>query len=172
MNRRQASKALLKGQDRLHDVTAPSGLEVIVSSYWVAPKMWFDERTLAHALLDAPDVPWVNREKFFDRYLNLTPDHAEVAWPETPFAIVDDPHPAPLYLWSVRDRLSAVRSDWFDAIDTLSAPFEGDLFIWSKGYTQPLQFADADENVVAVVMGVIPADGWAGDLAEFAGGLS
>ena len=172
MNRRQASKALLKGQTRLHDITAPNGMEVIVSSYWIVPKAWLDASVLGHALLDADDVPWENREKFFDRYLNLTPDHAEVAWPEAPFAIVDDPDPAPLYLWSVRDRLSAVRSDWFDAIDALSVAFNGDLFVWAKNYTQPLQFADADENVVAVVMGVIPPDYWAKDLAEFVDGLS
>lgn len=181
MNRKQASKTLLKGISSIGEAVTPWGVDVVLSHYWIVPRVWLDETILAHARIDLDDIPAPN-ERWFRSNMELTAGHAELAWPhytdvgayEMGVALHQPDYPGQtLYLCAVRDDLSGVRADWFDAIADLSAAAGcGDLFMWAKSAVAPIVYADADETPVAAVMSVRLSAGVAAALTEFAGGVS
>ena len=183
MNRRQATKALLKGCTSIGETTTPWGTEVVVTHYWIVPKVWLDEATLAHARVDLDDIPATGvTDSFFEKHMALTSDHAELAWPmhldvgtyAMGLALHNPDHPSQtMYVYAVRGEVGAVNAAWFDALDDLSRHAGcDDLFVWSKGPVAPIIYADADENPVAVLMSIRPSSGVAAGLAEFVDGLS
>ena len=183
MNRRQATKALLKGCTSIGEATTPWGTEVVVTHYWIVPKVWLDEATLAHARVDLDDIPATGvTDSFFEKHMALTSDHAELAWPmhldvgtyAMGLALHNPDHPSQtMYVYDVHGEVAAVNAAWFDALDDLSRHAGcDDLFMWSKGPVAPIIYADADENPVAVLMSIRPSSGVAAGLAEFVDGLS
>lgn len=164
MNTNQAQAALLRKVGL--SVTA----SYVVSPYWIIPKDWFDWQTLADALAKSgPASSPECVENAVHRYLTLGQNHAELAWPEVDLCVLGNERCRTEYLYLVRETHGLVRTVWFDAIAIL-APV--DVYMWAVSASQPIVFADADEEPLAVLMPVYTRGVMDAQLAEFFGGVS